>query len=174
MEYWFLLKDKEYGDEEVDFVITNIKALKRNVGDQIVDEFLYRNYNRMVQKYMIRFQNGALIDKENRKLIRIVLRELENINVKDKMQLIEQFQFIDAFLREDVQGILKVMEQMVVSGQGNQKMIPRILSVVERRDDRGLMLGIITLKDKILSVLPEKEQKMCERMIADFNRRMME
>ena len=174
MEYWFLLKDKEYGDEEVDFVITNIKALKRNVGDQIVDEFLYRNYNRMVQKYMIRFQNGALIDKENRKLIRIVLRELENINVKDKMQLIEQFQFIDAFLREDVQGILKVMEQMVVSGQGNQKMIPRILSVVERRDDRGLMLGIITLKDKIMSVLPEKEQKMCERMIADFNRRMME
>ena len=157
MEYWFLLKDKEYGDEEVDFVITNIKAL-----------------NRMVQKYMIRFQNGALIDKENRKLIRIVLRELENINVKDKMQLIEQFQFIDAFLREDVQGILKVMEQMVVSGQGNQKMIPRILSVVERRDDRGLMLGIITLKDKIMSVLPEKEQKMCERMIADFNRRMME
>ena len=94
--------------------------------------------------------------------------------MKDKMQLIEQFQFIDAFLREDVQGILKVMEQMVVSGQGNQKMIPRILSVVERRDDRGLMLGIITLKDKIMSVLPEKEQKMCERMIADFNRRMME
>lgn len=164
-EYWFLLKDREYGDEEVDFVIANIKVLKKNVGEKVVDDFLYRNYNRMAQKYMTRLQNNALIDKENRKLIRIVLRELESIDIKDRMQLIEQFRFIDVFLRGDIRGILEVMEQMAVSGQGNQKMIFKILNIVKRRDNKKLMLEIVALKDKIVSVLPEGERKMCERMI---------
>ncbi|WP_052634768.1 thioredoxin family protein [Sanguibacteroides justesenii] len=171
-DYWFLLENQKYGDDGFSFVLENLDTFKRNVGELNIDLFLYQCFSGIINSYTNALAKGESIDKKKTTdSIRDLRRQLSTIDMKNKTGLLEQLDFLEATLLNDTDKMLRAIETMMTSGQGNLYILPQVLQIVHQNKNETLLSGIKKLKNKILTAFSTASDKeKFGKMIDDLDK----
>lgn len=163
-KYWTLFERKKFGSEEYNFIVANVETFQANVGKKTIDNFLYRNYDALVNNYLVRLQNGSLTDfSEPLKVTSDAYQELSGIDMNKKPRLMELLAFLKAYFANDTQETVDVISQMLTSDKGNRLLFPKIMEIIRKQDNKPLMMEILRSKERILAPLPDMERERVER-----------
>lgn len=170
-KYWILFENKEFGDNDYDFVVKNLKTFQANVGKSIVDNFLIKNYEKLERYYMVRLQNGSMTNfAEPFKIVNEAYQELSGIEIEGKERMVERLMLLKAYLGNNTREVINAFENILTSKGGNQSMMYRIIGIIKKRDNQSLMEGMIYAKERLLSLVPDVERKKLAREIDGFQK----
>ncbi|MCR9011539.1 thioredoxin family protein [Gabonibacter chumensis] len=170
--YWFLFENQKYGDDGFLFVLKNLDTLKKNVGELEIGLYLNRCYSGILNTYISALSDNKFIDTPNTiDTLNKLRSQLSAVSLKNETALLEQIAFIEAALQDDTKEMLRAIELMVTSKQGNLWILPQILRIVREKKDKTLSSGVKAMKEKILSMLSTRTDKeKFEQLIDDIDK----
>lgn len=171
-DYWFLIENQQYGDEGFLFVMENLEAIRKNVGDINIDLFLYRCFSGAIDTYLKALAEGKSIEMEKTtKILKKLRQQLSIVDMKNKTSLLEQIDFLEAYLQNNSGKILHAIEIMTTSKQGNLWILPQILQIVRAKKDKTLTSGVKAMKDTILTMFStQTDREKFEELIDNLDK----
>lgn len=147
-------------------------TLKKNVGELEIGLYLNRCYSGILNTYISALSDNKFIDTPNTiDTLNKLRSQLSAVSLKNETALLEQIAFIEAALQDDTKEMLRAIELMVTSKQGNLWILPQILRIVREKKDKTLSSGVKAMKEKILSMLSTRTDKeKFEQLIDDIDK----
>ncbi|WP_187376829.1 MULTISPECIES: thioredoxin family protein [Butyricimonas] len=107
-EYWFLLKERPYGSEECNFVVSNYSKLKENVGKETVDGYLESRYHKILDQVIQR--EGGNNEKTMKEFFERITKEWASMKWEPEKRLQNKMKLLQACLAQDSESIYACLD----------------------------------------------------------------
>lgn len=109
-EFWPLIQDQEYGSEAFLFVLDHLPSYRKNMGKEIVDNFLNTKFNVIINQ--CKYGRG----EEARKSIFVVRQQLSRIGLEEEESLLTKVRFAEACINEDIDRVIAMADSLLHAG----------------------------------------------------------
>ena len=118
-EFWPLLADKEYRDEEdFRFILEHLPILRKNVGENVINAYLYDRFSVPIS------QCKAGRGPEAVRLLEKIRGEIAASGMENNERLVKYWELADASAREDIERTLALVEEMAPLAKTNNEIWP--------------------------------------------------
>lgn len=117
-DYWFLLEGQPYGSEGCNFVLANYAALKKNVGEEKLANYIYVNYNKILDEKLE--QKSDVGEKTMKKWFDRISKEWASLDWQPDVRLQNKLKLLEACSSRDAEQIISCLELGL-----NKQLIPQ-------------------------------------------------
>jgi len=151
-KYWVVFENKEFGNKGYQFVVANLGTFQKNVGKDVVDHFMQKNYDKLIKHYMVRLQNNTLKDfTDPLKVVSMMDQELASIEIEKKEIITEQLNLLAAYLSNNTKETVEFMGKLLALNKEGQQMVYFMFDIMKNRKNKELMVEVIRAKDYLIS-----------------------
>lgn len=187
--YWGLYTDRScaIGTPMFDFLLAHLPAIRRNVGEETVDKYLYRHYAKILENYIAGYA------KEDAVPVGKLKEQINGFRIKGQENLEQMLALAEPVSRKDIDKVAAMTEEKIPqAGSGElsmyafgfrtilwkteepypaayakygKKLLARTISEMEKR---GTALTLDDLQNYAvsLSCFGEPDKKECQRLVA--------
>lgn len=172
-KYWIVFEDKWFGNENYRFVVANLGTFQKNVGKEVVDLFIQKRYDKLINSYLVHLQNGSQNDfDESLKMVSSINGELAGIDIGEKEAIAGRLSLLTAYMSNDIKETVERMGELLASGEECQRMVFFLMSIMKRRNNKELMAEVVRAKDYLLSRSSEPSKTRLTNEIDDLKKRV--
>lgn len=152
-EFWSLFEDKQAGTPEFDFVLANLPAFEKNLGKAKLDEYLYKGFYSAI--------NSGPGRKGNTVHIADLEKQISNLNMEKKTDLLKFCQIGDAAAQGNVAQLLSILEPQAANISGDELwLVASVLQKTSKNASKEQLNRYVALGEKILANPANEKMKV--------------
>ena len=168
-EYWVLFRDKKFGEEEYLFVVANLDAFQKNVGKEIVDSFIMKNYEKLI-KYRMSALGFKWDFSKSLADLSAIRDELDRVDIAGKEKIAEHIGLLTAYMNGDTKGAMESVGKMVSAGGEDLQAVYTFFKAIRRREDTAMIKEVVQAKDHLLRQAAGESREELAEAIANLEK----
>ena len=153
-EFWPLFEDSQAGTPDFDFVLANLPAFEKSLGKAKLDEYLHKAYFSAISSAL----TGRMASKEKTVNIADLEKQISNLNIEKKADLLRYCQIVTAVNQENIAQLLSILEPRAANLTGDELwLVTTALQRTSKKATKEQLNQYVALGEKILSN-PENEK----------------